>query len=177
MNTEEPARRLTEGIRRQHLAPATERTYCAWLRRYSDGLKGIPFHFENDNAPAPKSKLFKRQLFMRHRRAKAKCLRPKIYSHLPKLRPSSTSRRTAYKRNSRALSSPAATISGLNGVSATVSPNEAGTAHTGQPLNDSFPISTVRFAGSSSMMRSALYRTMSTASSCSRDLIAAANDG
>ena len=82
MNTDEAVRRLTEVVRSKTLAFATDRNYCAWLRRYSGGLKGIPFHFEDDNAPASKSKLFKRQLFTRHRRAKAKCLRPTIYSHL-----------------------------------------------------------------------------------------------
>jgi hypothetical protein len=40
---------------------------------------------------------------------------------------------------------PCRNIPGLNGVSATASPNEAGTAHTGQPLNDSFWTSSVRF--------------------------------
>ncbi|MGA2544206.1 MAG: phage integrase N-terminal SAM-like domain-containing protein [Verrucomicrobiota bacterium] len=44
MNTNEAVRRLTETIRRQHLALATERTYCAWLRRYCDFLKGLPLH-------------------------------------------------------------------------------------------------------------------------------------
>jgi hypothetical protein len=51
---------------------------------------------------------------------------------------------TSYPRNSRPLSSPSRTISELNGVDATSSPYEAGTAHTGQPLKDSARSSTVR---------------------------------
>ena len=38
----EPVRRLTEIVRLQHLALATGRTYCAWLRRYCDFLKALP---------------------------------------------------------------------------------------------------------------------------------------
>jgi integrase-like protein len=45
MNTDQAVRRLTEVLRRKHLALATERSYCAWLRRYCDYLKTIPFHF------------------------------------------------------------------------------------------------------------------------------------
>jgi hypothetical protein len=44
MNTNEAVRRLTQVVRRKHLALATERTYCAWLRRYCDFLKALPLH-------------------------------------------------------------------------------------------------------------------------------------
>jgi hypothetical protein len=49
MNTDEAVRRLTEVVRRQHLALATERTYCAWLRRYCDFLKGLPLHLPSEH--------------------------------------------------------------------------------------------------------------------------------
>jgi hypothetical protein len=49
MNMNEAVRRLTEVIRRQHLALATERAYCAWLRRYCDFLKGLPLHLPNEH--------------------------------------------------------------------------------------------------------------------------------
>ena len=49
MNTNEAVRRLTEVVRRQHLALATERTYCAWLRRYCDFLKGLPLHLPSEH--------------------------------------------------------------------------------------------------------------------------------
>jgi len=48
MNTEEAVRRLTEVVRRKHLALATERTYCACLRRYCDNLKGLPVHLSSE---------------------------------------------------------------------------------------------------------------------------------
>jgi hypothetical protein len=45
INTNEAAvRRPTEVVRRKHLTLATERTYCAWLRRYCDFRKGLPLH-------------------------------------------------------------------------------------------------------------------------------------
>jgi len=44
MNTDEAIHRLTEVIRRTHLALATERSYCAWFRRFSDCLKELPSH-------------------------------------------------------------------------------------------------------------------------------------
>ena len=71
-------------------------------------------------------------------------LRHGIYSRLPKFRPSSPSRRVAFNRNSRGISSPSHTISGLNGVEATCSsafawpaadrPNE-----TGRPIRTDSP--------------------------------------
>ena len=120
MNSGKTVRRLTQVLPSMHLALATAHSSCAQLRRYCDGLKASPFHCKNRNAPAPKSKLFTRR-----RRAKARCSRHTIYSHRPELRPSTTSRRAAYNRNSRALSSPSRTISGLNGVEATGSPSFA----------------------------------------------------
>jgi hypothetical protein len=44
MNTDEAVHRLPEVIRRKHLAIATKRSYCAWLRRYCDCFKGLPSH-------------------------------------------------------------------------------------------------------------------------------------
>ena len=49
MNTNEAVRRLTEIVRRQRLALATERTYCAWLRRYCDLPKGLPLHLPSEH--------------------------------------------------------------------------------------------------------------------------------
>jgi site-specific recombinase XerD len=49
MNTDEAVQRLTEVVRRKHLALATERTYCAWLRRYCDFLKGLPLHLPSEH--------------------------------------------------------------------------------------------------------------------------------
>ena len=34
--------RLTEVIRRKHLALNTEQSYCAWLKRYCDHAKQLP---------------------------------------------------------------------------------------------------------------------------------------
>ena len=48
MNAEKAVARLTEVIRRKHLALATERSYCAWLRRYCDDLKGVPAHLSSE---------------------------------------------------------------------------------------------------------------------------------
>jgi integron integrase len=48
MNAEKAVVRLTEVIRRKHLALATERSYCAWLRRYCDYLKGLPAHLSSE---------------------------------------------------------------------------------------------------------------------------------
>ena len=49
MNTDEAVRRLTEVLRGKHLALAKERTYCAWLRRYCDFLKGLPLHMPSEH--------------------------------------------------------------------------------------------------------------------------------
>lgn len=48
MNTEKAGARLTEIIRRKHLALATEHSYCAWLRRYCDYLRGLRFHLSSE---------------------------------------------------------------------------------------------------------------------------------
>ena len=48
MNTEKAVARLTEVIRRKHLALATERSYCAWLRRYCDNLKKFPTQLSSE---------------------------------------------------------------------------------------------------------------------------------
>jgi site-specific recombinase XerD len=48
MNTEKAVAQLAQVIRRKHLALATERSYCAWLRRYCDNLKGLPAHLSSE---------------------------------------------------------------------------------------------------------------------------------
>jgi len=48
MNTEKALGRLTEVIRRKHLALATERSYRAWLRRYCNNIKGLPAHLSSE---------------------------------------------------------------------------------------------------------------------------------
>ena len=49
MNTDEAVGRLTEVVRRKHLALATERTYCVWLRRYCDFVKGLPLQLPSEH--------------------------------------------------------------------------------------------------------------------------------
>src|SRR5579872_3503769 len=49
MKTDEAVKRLTEVIRRKHLALATERTYCTWLRRYCGFLKTLPLHLPSEH--------------------------------------------------------------------------------------------------------------------------------
>ncbi|MGA2556987.1 MAG: phage integrase N-terminal SAM-like domain-containing protein, partial [Verrucomicrobiota bacterium] len=49
MNTGEAVRRLPKVVRRKHLAPATERTDCAWLRRYCDFLKRLPLRLPSEH--------------------------------------------------------------------------------------------------------------------------------
>ena len=49
MKTDEAVRRLSEVVRRKHLALSTERTYCAWLSRYCDFLKGLPLHLPSEH--------------------------------------------------------------------------------------------------------------------------------
>ena len=39
MNTEEAVQKLSDVIRRKHLALATEQSYCAWLKRYCNFIK------------------------------------------------------------------------------------------------------------------------------------------
>src|SRR5712692_8785053 len=51
MNTDGAVRRLAEVLRRKQLALATERSYCAWLRRYCDYLKGLPSHTSSEQKP------------------------------------------------------------------------------------------------------------------------------
>jgi hypothetical protein len=51
MNVEKAVVRLTEVIRRKHLAIATERSRRAWHRRYCDFLKGIASHLPNEQTP------------------------------------------------------------------------------------------------------------------------------
>ena len=48
MNTGKAVARLTEIIRRKHLALAAERSYCAWLRQYCDYIKGLPSHLSSE---------------------------------------------------------------------------------------------------------------------------------
>jgi hypothetical protein len=48
MSTGEAVRRPAEVLRRKHLGLATGRSYCAWLRRYCDHLKGLPFHLPSE---------------------------------------------------------------------------------------------------------------------------------
>ena len=50
MKTDEAVQRLSEVIRRKHFAHATERTYCAWLRRYCDFLKGLWLHLDSNGS-------------------------------------------------------------------------------------------------------------------------------
>ncbi len=49
MNADEAVGRLTEVVRRKHLALTTGRTYCAWLRRYCDFFKGPPPHLPSEH--------------------------------------------------------------------------------------------------------------------------------
>jgi len=46
---DEAVRRLTEVVRRKHPALATERNYCAWLRRYCECLIGLPLHWPGEH--------------------------------------------------------------------------------------------------------------------------------
>lgn len=48
MNTKKAVARLAEVIRQKHLALVTEQSYCAWLRRYCDNLKGLPAHLSSE---------------------------------------------------------------------------------------------------------------------------------
>jgi len=41
-------RRIAEVVHRKHLTLATERTCCAWLRRYCDFLKGLPLRMPGE---------------------------------------------------------------------------------------------------------------------------------
>lgn len=47
MNTEQAVQKLTDVIRRKHLALSTERSYCTWLRRYCDYIVKLPAHLSS----------------------------------------------------------------------------------------------------------------------------------
>ena len=42
MTTEQAIAKLSDVIRRKHLALSTEQSYCAWLRRFCDCVKTLP---------------------------------------------------------------------------------------------------------------------------------------
>ena len=42
-------RRIAEVVHRKHLTLATERTCCAWFRRYCDFLKGLPLRMPGEH--------------------------------------------------------------------------------------------------------------------------------
>lgn len=48
MKTDQALQKMTEVIRRKHLALSTERSYCAWLRRYCDYLLRVPGHLTSE---------------------------------------------------------------------------------------------------------------------------------
>ena len=48
MTTEQALQKLTDVIRRNHLALATEQSYRMWLRRYSDYIKGLTIHLSSE---------------------------------------------------------------------------------------------------------------------------------
>jgi hypothetical protein len=48
MTTQEALRKLTDVLRRKHFALNTERSYAAWLRRYCDFIKALPFHLARE---------------------------------------------------------------------------------------------------------------------------------
>ena len=48
MTTEQALQKLTDVIRRKHLALATEQSYRMWLRRYSDYIKGLTVHLSSE---------------------------------------------------------------------------------------------------------------------------------
>ena len=48
MNTDQALVKMTEVIRRKHLALSTEQCYCAWLRRYCDYLVKLPVHLPRE---------------------------------------------------------------------------------------------------------------------------------
>ena len=55
MKTEQALQRMSEVIRRKHLAWRTEQSYCAWLKRYCDFIVQIP-------APLPSEQKLERYL-------------------------------------------------------------------------------------------------------------------
>jgi len=48
MNTERAIAKLTDVIRRKHLALNTEHCYCAWVRRYCDCVRKLPTHLPSE---------------------------------------------------------------------------------------------------------------------------------
>ena len=48
MKTDQAVHKMTEVIRRKHLARSTERSYRAWLRRYCDYLLKVPGHLTSE---------------------------------------------------------------------------------------------------------------------------------
>lgn len=48
MKTDQAVHKMTEVLRRKHLALSTERSYCAWLRRYCDHLLKVPGHLTSE---------------------------------------------------------------------------------------------------------------------------------
>ena len=44
MNTKAALEKAADVIRRKHLSLATERSYCAWLKRYCDFIVKLPAH-------------------------------------------------------------------------------------------------------------------------------------
>jgi hypothetical protein len=56
MNTNEALRRFAQVVQHEHLALATARHYCAWLRRYCDDLTQFALHLSPRSRPQnPKS--------------------------------------------------------------------------------------------------------------------------
>jgi integron integrase len=48
MTTDQALEKLTDVLRRKHLALSTERSYCAWLRRYCDYILELPVHLTSE---------------------------------------------------------------------------------------------------------------------------------
>ena len=48
MNTDQALQKMTDVLRRKHLALSTEQCYCAWLRRYCDYIRKLPAHFTSE---------------------------------------------------------------------------------------------------------------------------------
>jgi len=48
MTTDQALEKLTDVLRRKHLALSTEQCYCAWLRRYCDYILELPVHLTSE---------------------------------------------------------------------------------------------------------------------------------
>jgi len=48
MNAHQAVAKLTDVVRRKHLALKTERSYCAWLRRYCQHISILPAHLPSE---------------------------------------------------------------------------------------------------------------------------------